>query len=130
MGVLTGLRFQAEHDDHDDAEHQSADAQRAFPGGDREPGKLQSLCAHPFHPFAMPCPSPPWRLPRSRKMARTKGGAAMNTTISAWITVTTSIGVDVCADITVPPACNAPNSRPAATVPHGLARPSNATVIA
>ncbi len=61
---------------------------------------------------------------------RTSGGAAMNSTISAWTTVTISIGTPSAACIEKPPALNAPNRMPAAKVPHGVERPSRATVIA
>src|SRR5690606_4583949 len=66
----------------------------------------------------------------SRKIARTSGGAAMNSTMSDWTTSTMSIGVPVRACIAKPPARSAPNSRPARTVPSGRERPSRATVIA
>ena len=54
----------------------------------------------------------------------------MNSTMSACTTVTISIGICCAACIAKPPALNAPNRMPAAKVPHGVDRPSRATVIA
>ena len=70
------------------------------------------------------------RAARSRKIALTSAGAAMKSTISAWSTVTSSSEMPAYDCIWLPPACSAPNSSAASTTPHGLARPSSATVIA
>ena len=60
----------------------------------------------------------------------TSAGAATNSTIRACSTSVSSFGVPALACIATPPTLIAPNSRPASTVPSGLARPSSATVIA
>src|SRR5690606_5072269 len=65
-----------------------------------------------------------------RKIARTSGGAAMNRTMSDWMTVTISIGIPSAACIVAPPARNAPNRIAAPSTPTGFERPSSATVIA
>ena len=61
---------------------------------------------------------------------RTSGGAAMNSTMSDCTTSTMSIGTPSAACIEKPPALNAPNRMPATKMPHGVERPSSATVIA
>ena len=61
---------------------------------------------------------------------RTSGGAAMKSTMSDCTTSTISIGTPSAACIEKPPALNAPNRMPATKVPHGVDRPSSATVIA
>lgn len=54
----------------------------------------------------------------------------MNSTISDWTTSTMSIGVPVVICMLTAPARKAPKSRPAKKVPHGVERPSSATVMA
>src|SRR5690606_38717620 len=65
-----------------------------------------------------------------RRIARTSGGAAMNRTMSDWMTVTISIGMPSAACIVAPPARNPPKRIAAARTPSGEDRPSRATVIA
>ena len=60
----------------------------------------------------------------------TSAGAATNSTISACSTVVRVSGVWATLCMAKPPACSAPNSSPASTMPSGLDRPSRATVIA
>ena len=62
--------------------------------------------------------------------ALTRGGAAMKSTIRDWTTRTMSMGVPVWICIWTAPARKAPNRMPAANVPHGVERPSSATVMA
>src|SRR5690606_8965658 len=123
----------AEEDHRDGGEHGEPDGSLpAAPqdGGFR--GRLDGGCgsgAHAPHPFDVSSAGPMSRT-LTRNTARTSGGAAMNSTINDWITRKMSMGVPVPACIVTPPARSAPNSRPAATVPHGLVRPSSATVMA
>src|SRR5690606_2298922 len=65
-----------------------------------------------------------------KKIVRTSGGAATNSTTTACTTSTMSTGMPSAACIVYEPALSAPNSRPATTVPHALLRPSSATVMA
>ncbi len=60
----------------------------------------------------------------------TSAGAATNNTMSACNTVVRVSGVWAMLCIAKPPACSAPNSKPASTMPSGLDRPRSATVIA
>ncbi len=66
----------------------------------------------------------------SRNSIRTRGGAAMNSTIIDWMIITMSMGTPVSVCMVTPPARRAPNSRPAPNTPIGLERPSRATVMA
>ena len=63
-------------------------------------------------------------------MPRISAGAAMNSTSTGSMIDTISDGVEVSVAMTTLPARKAPNSRPASTVPPGVAAPSSATVIA
>src|SRR4029453_14813337 len=65
-----------------------------------------------------------------RKIVRTSGGAAMKSTMRDCTTSTISIGTPSAACIEKPPALKAPNRMPAMKMPHGVERPSRATVIA
>src|SRR5690606_24434579 len=128
-GLVAGCG-ESEHDKGDHPEDRERD--RRLPAAGGRPGGLGAVCdldAHAYHPFEAVVIGPSART-LIRKIARTSGGAAMNSTISDWTTSTMSIGVPVRACIVTPPARRAPNSSPAATVPHGFARPRSATVIA
>src|SRR5690625_4506102 len=64
------------------------------------------------------------------KIVRTNPGAAMKSTITAWMTSTMSIGVFAIVCMNGAPARSAPKSNAAHTVPSGRDLPSSATVIA
>src|SRR5690606_35881065 len=89
-------------------------------------GGLRVRCHGAHQPFASRVTMPP-RGARSRRIALTRAGAAMNSTIVACSRVDMSTGTSGWADRA--PALSAPNRSAAATMPPGLARPSRATVM-
>ena len=80
--------------------------------GDHRPGRVrgrgQGGCGAHFASLA-----------GSRKIARTRGGAAMKRTIRDWTTSTMSTGMPSEACMAKPPALKAPNRRPAPRMPSG-----------
>src|SRR5690606_21994054 len=119
---------QAEAEEDDDCDHRKDD--RGLLGRQDVNCRLQGRSGHLAPALVGSSLELRFFLRFMPKRALTNGGAAMNSTISDCTTETMSIGVPVVICMFTAPAWNAPKSKPAKKVPHGVERPSRATVIA